>query len=99
MRPPLWFWRTSAGEEIDVLVETAPERFVAIESKTSAQVTAADFKALRSLTSEYGEKCLVHALVACRTDRAYPLTQAAPLEAVPLLGRRGLLRRKELGFA
>lgn len=97
-RPPLWFWRTTTGDEIDVLVELAPERFVAIECKTAAQVDLSALKTLRSLRGEYGADCVAQAFVVCRTDRPYPLEKNGAVEAVPLAGRGGLLTRKELGL-
>jgi predicted AAA+ superfamily ATPase len=97
LRPPLWFWRTSAGEEIDALVEIAPERFLAIECKTAARVDASALRSLRALRTEYGEDCTSMTFVVCRTERAYPLTEDLTAEAVPLAGRGGLLNRPELG--
>lgn len=91
LRPPIWFWRTSSGEEIDVLIETAPERFVAIECKTAEHVDASAIRALRPLKAEYGEESINKALVVCRTQRAYPLIEGGGIEAVPLAGRGGLL--------
>lgn len=96
LRPPLWFWRTSNGEEIDLLIETAPERFVVIESKTAAQVDSSALKSLQALKGEYGEDSVSQAYVACRTERAYPLQEGGKAEAVPMTGESGLLARAEL---
>jgi len=96
LRPPLWFWRTSSGDELDVLIELAPERFVVVECKTAAQVSMSDVRGLRPLKAEYGDSSVAKAFVACRTDRAYPLAEGGIVEAVPLAGRGGLLMRKEL---
>ena len=93
-RPPLWFWRTSAGDEIDLLVEVAPERFITVECKTAAQVNLSAVKANRVLKDEYGPDAVAQALVVCRTDRAYPLADVATM-AVPLAGPDGVLSRKE----
>lgn len=95
-RPPIWFWRTSNGEEVDVLIELAPERFIVIECKTASQVDASALRGLRPLQSEYGEKSVTKAFVVCRTERAYPLAEGGAIEAVPLAGRGGLLGRAEL---
>ncbi len=94
-RPPLWFWRTSDGHEIDLLVETAPERFITVECKTAAQVTSTAVKANAVLGKEYGADCVIHAYVVCRTDQPYPLGEKA--EAVPLVGPDGLVQRKPFG--
>ncbi|MGA7538024.1 MAG: ATP-binding protein [Steroidobacteraceae bacterium] len=96
MRPPLWFWRPSSGDELDVLIEHAPERFVVIECKTAAQVNASELRGLRSLRAEYGADSVTKAFVACRTESAYPLAAAGKIEAVPLAGHGGLLTRREL---
>lgn len=95
-RPPLWYWRTSSGEELDVLIELAPEQFVVIECKTAAQVDNSDIKALRPLQAEYGANSVSRAFIACRTERPYPLVEGGAIEAVPLIGRGGLLTRREL---
>jgi len=79
-----------------VLIELAPERFVAIECKTAAQVDVSAVRSLRALKAEYGEASVAKAFVACRTERAYPLAEEGVVEAVPLAGRGGLLTRKEL---
>jgi hypothetical protein len=97
-RPPLWFWRTSGGDEIDLLVEVGPERFVAIECKTAAQADGRALGALRVLTHEYGDACLAKAFVVCRTEQAYPVLPGGAGEAVPLTGAGGLLNRAEMRF-
>jgi predicted AAA+ superfamily ATPase len=96
MRPPLWFWRTASGDELDVLIELAPERFVVIECKTAAQVSASELRGLRSLEAEYGLDTIAKAFVACRTETAYPLAEKGHIEAVPLMGEGGLLTRRQL---
>lgn len=40
--PAIWFWRTAAGDDVDLLVETGPERFAAFECKTAERVGAED---------------------------------------------------------
>lgn len=96
MRPPLWFWRTASGDELDVLIELAPERFVVIECKTAAQVSASELRGLRSLQAEYGADTVAKAFVACRTETGYPLAEKGHIEAVPLMGEGGLLTRRHL---
>lgn len=92
-RPPLWFWRTTAGAEIDLLVEIAPERFITIECKAAARADVSAVKANRGLVEDYGPDAVAQAFVVCRTDRAYPL--ATGTDAVPLVGPGGLLQRSE----
>lgn len=89
--PPLWFWRTAHGDELDLLVETGPERFVAVECKTAEQVTPDTLKGVRRLAEEYGAKAVRAARVACRRDRGYWLESRADARAVTVAGRQGLL--------
>jgi hypothetical protein len=95
----MWFWRTTQGDEVDLLVETAPERFVAVECKAAERVGAADLKGVRHLRDEYGPQSLARALIACRTGHDYPLGPEARADlsteqlprAVPVGGPSGLL--------
>ena len=89
--PPIWFWRTAHGDELDLLIEIGPERFVAVECKTAERVTAGALKSLPRLAGEYGPRAVVAARVACRTGTAYPLEAPSEARAVPLAGRHGLL--------
>lgn len=83
-RPPaLWFWRTANGDQVDLLIEEAPEQFTAIECKTAERVRAADARGFAKLTAEYGEPSLRRGRVACRTARAYPLDAAGDIVAMP----------------
>jgi len=77
---PLWFWRTSQGEEVDLLIEQGG-RFVAIECKYAESVGQGDLKGLKSLAKEYGRDALISGYVASRTPRSYPVSDS--VEAVP----------------
>lgn len=90
--PALWAWRTAAGDEVDLLVETAPERFIAIECKASAQVEGGAARGLAILRNELGPGAVLAAYVACRTEIPYPLAGGEVL-AVPLGGAAGLIAR------
>jgi hypothetical protein len=79
-----------------VLIELAPERFVIVECNTAARVDVSAGRSLRALKAEYGDTSVAKVFVACRTERAYPLAEEGVIEAVPLVGRGGLLTRKEL---
>jgi hypothetical protein len=88
LRPPaFWFWRTAQGDEVDLLMETAPETFAVIECKTSERVTANDLKGVRRLADEYGADSIASARVVCRTRIPYPLGGGAM--AVPLSETEG----------
>ncbi|MBL7648488.1 MAG: ATP-binding protein [Candidatus Hydrogenedentes bacterium] len=90
-RPPLWFWRTQQRDEVDVLIETGPKRFRAIECKTAAKIEARALKGFTALENDFGESALERAAVVCRTAQAYPLTAGSRIAAVPLGGPDGIL--------
>lgn len=92
-RPPLWFWRTFTGDEVDLLIETGPEQFTVVEAKTAARVDATALRGVRALRNEYGAGAVQHALIACRTARAYPLEEKGAAAAIPLIGPNGLMGR------
>ena len=89
--PPLWFWRTAHGDEVDLLIETGPGTFVAVECKTAEEIRPEALKGVRRLTEEYGPAAVPMARVACRTERAYPLEGPGDCRAVPVGGRKGLV--------
>jgi predicted AAA+ superfamily ATPase len=55
-RPEIYYWRTSDNAEVDFVVETG-ETLLAIEVKTSEQVTLAHAANLRRFVSEYDKAC------------------------------------------
>lgn len=89
-RPPLWFWRTTQGEEIDLLIEIGPRCFLAVECKTAAAVESRDYRHFAVLQTAYGETALAAGAVVCRTDRPYPLTEGGRFTAIPLGGPEGV---------
>ena len=80
--PALWFWRTAGGDEVDLLVETGPERFIALECKTAQQVTSDSLKGIRRAAAEYGSNAIARARIVCRTETAYPLDPSVDARAV-----------------
>jgi predicted AAA+ superfamily ATPase len=36
--PSIWFWRTAHGDEVDLLFETGPDTFVAVDCKAAERV-------------------------------------------------------------
>ena len=98
-RPPAcWFWRTAQGDEVDLIVETSPERFYAVESKTSERVSNDALKGIRKLAEEYGAGALARVRIACRTQTAYPLDLPGDAQAVPVGGTGGLIEDIERLF-
>lgn len=89
-RPPCWFWRTAQGEEVDLLIETGPERFLAVECKTAANIDAQDLKGFQALEKTYGTDSLLRGAVVCRTKGSYPLSEGGRFKALPLGGKEGL---------
>jgi predicted AAA+ superfamily ATPase len=69
-RPPLWFWRTAQGEEVDLLVERGG-RFIAIECKLTETPDRRDARAFGALAAFYGPPAIERALIACRTPHAH----------------------------
>jgi len=89
-RPPCWFWRIVQGEEVDLLVEVGPKRFLAIECKTAASVEPRALKGFAAIEKAYGPDSIERAAVVCRTNKAYPLAQGSRITALPLAGPNGL---------
>jgi len=77
---PLWYWRTSQGEEVDLLIEKGG-RFIAVECKYAAKVDPGSLKGLKAFVKAHGEKSLIAGYIASRTPRPYPVTD--PISAVP----------------
>jgi hypothetical protein len=91
-RPPCWFWREQQGEEVDLLIESGPSRFLAIECKTAAQIDARKLTGIQRLQEVYGDDAVLKAAVVCRTDQPYPLAKKSRISAIPLGGKKGLAR-------
>jgi len=77
---PLWFWRTSQGEEVDLLVERGGQ-FIAMECKYAEHVDPSSLKGISALMKEYGAPSLIKGFVASRSPRSYPL--ADKMSAIP----------------
>jgi hypothetical protein len=80
------FWRTSAGREVDLLLERG-NKVVAIEFKAAATVTESDTAGLRELQTLLGSR-LRMAVVACMIPKAEVLGQR--LCAVPISSLLGV---------
>ncbi len=77
---PLWFWRTSQGEEVELLVERGGQ-FIAIECKYAEHVDQASLKGMNALMKSLGPDSLIAGYVASRSSRPYPL--ADRISAIP----------------
>ncbi len=58
IQPRVLYYRTAAGQEVDVVLENAAGKIVGIEVKSAATVTAQDFKGLKDLSTALGERFL-----------------------------------------
>ena len=65
----VWFWRTAHGDDVDLLVETGPETFVAIECKAAERVESRATRGIVKLAAEYGPQALRAARVVWRGGR------------------------------
>ena len=89
-RPPCWFWRTTQGEEIDLLLERGPEQFLAIECKVGLEPDGRSLKGFAALEKAYGPKALHRGAVVCRTPASYPLAEKSRIAALPFGGSDGV---------
>ena len=73
----IYFWRTSAGAEVDILVEKHGTFIAAAEIKSIPDVVRADCSGLRSLREEYPD---VPCFAVCTCDHPYHIDD---IEVVP----------------
>lgn len=67
----LWHFRTSAGREVDAVIESSDGRFVGIEIKASASVKSDDFASLRELAGTLTQR-FVCGVVLYTGDKVLP---------------------------
>jgi hypothetical protein len=83
-KPSAWFYCTSAGREVDMVLEGPSGDVVGIEVKASASVTGDDLKGLRSLAEAAGKKFL-RGIVLYTGTEVVPFdkhTHAVPVETL-----------------
>jgi len=66
----LFFWRTSAGAEVDLIVDRRGHPAAAIEIKAKRKIVGADLTGLRAFTDEYPR---VPRVVVCEAPEPYEL--------------------------
>lgn len=76
-----WHFRTAAGQEVDLVLETPDQRIVGIEVKASASLTQGDFRGLRELANAAGDG-FARGIVLYTGEQLMPYD--ANLWAVPL---------------
>lgn len=89
---PLWYWRTSSGAEVDLLVERGG-RFVAIECKLGEAPGPEALGGIRALAAFYDPREISKALVACRTPAPYAIREKPRAKAIGVAGLARELRR------
>ncbi len=80
-RPPVWFWRTASGVEVDLLIERGG-RFTGLECKLSERPGTEALRGFHGLTALYGHDALEAGFVACRTSHPYRIGDDPPVRAV-----------------
>ena len=78
-RPRIYFWRTSAGHEVDFIIEDG-NRLIPIEAKLTATPTVKHVAAIERFQDLFGSRAGKGLLVCMCTER-FPLTKN--IEAVP----------------
>lgn len=74
VRPPIWYWRTADGREVDFVVERGA-RFELYEAKMGETVAESDLGGIRSFTQAYGSANVISATVICGARKGFPLGQ------------------------
>ena len=72
-KPEVLYWRTAAGEEVDLVIET-PFRTIPIEVKTATRLAPADARGLESFLDEYAD-ITDGALLLYAGTETFPLTK------------------------
>jgi uncharacterized protein len=80
-RPPLWFWRTAYGEEVDLLIERGG-RYIAVECKLTEKPGSEALRGIRSLAKFYEGDAVEAAFIACRTAHPHVMGQNPAVRAV-----------------
>lgn len=81
-RPPIWYWRTGDGHEVDLLIERGG-RFTAIECKLAETPGEDATRGFGALERYYGKGSVARALVVCRTSRTWTFRSFPGARAVP----------------
>jgi len=56
MQPELFYWRTAAGQEVDVVLEDSAGRLVGLEIKAGATLGGGDVRGLQAMASAVGKR-------------------------------------------
>lgn len=72
--PPLYYWRTKDGAEIDFIVEKGG-RFIAFEAKLTATPQSDALKGFDHFRKYYGDAALLKGYVLCRVRQDHPIAK------------------------
>ncbi len=80
-QPEFYFWRTAAGQEVDIVLEDSAGRLVGIEIKAGATLGGSDVKGLQAMASAMGKRW-VRGVVLYTGNEVIPF--AANLHGLPI---------------
>jgi predicted AAA+ superfamily ATPase len=81
MQPELFYWRTAAGQEVDIVLEDSAGRLVGLEIKAGATLGGGDVRGLQAMASALGKRW-VRGVVLYTGTEIIPF--AANLHALPV---------------
>lgn len=91
LRPPVWYWRTPSGAEVDAVIEEGGGKLTAVECKLTEHPKAKDCAGILALRMFYGKGSVTRAFVACRTPARHEIADGVMAVGVDdlcaLLGR------------
>ncbi len=70
--PPLYYWRTKDGKEVDFIIEKGGQ-FIAFEAKLTGTPALNAIKGFDHFKDYYGEEALLKGYVICRVKKDYSL--------------------------
>jgi predicted AAA+ superfamily ATPase len=70
--PPLYYWRTKDGQEVDFLIDKGG-RFIALEAKLTGAPGADALKGFHALRGYYGDDAFIKGMVICRVKEEFAL--------------------------
>jgi predicted AAA+ superfamily ATPase len=70
--PPLYYWRTKDGKEIDFIIEKGGQ-FIAVEAKLTGAPTLDAAKGFTYFKAYYGEDAVLKEYVICRVKKDHAI--------------------------
>ncbi len=80
-QPQIYYWRTAAGQEVDLVLEDRAGRLVGIEVKAGATLGGGDLRGLQALANAAGKRWVRGVVLYCGTE---VIPFAANLHGLPL---------------